>query len=128
MVSVGVDEGAEGLVGLVVGGGDVDAVEVLEHAPGGFEFGSVGEDFPEAGVGVGVVVAGELQVAGAEDLRFERWPGAFVTDALDAAPDFDHAGREPAGHMEPVEDVGGVAEVLAGSLSDTTWSRRRPQP
>jgi hypothetical protein len=42
---VGVEEGGERLVGFVVAGGEVDAVEVLEHPPGCFELGPAREDF-----------------------------------------------------------------------------------
>ncbi len=76
MICVDVEERPERLVGLVVIGGDVDTVEVLEHPPGRFELGSSGEDLSEPGsLVVGEPVCpGQLQVAGSEDLGFEGGP------------------------------------------------------
>jgi hypothetical protein len=109
-----VDERSERLVGFVVVFGEVDAVEVLEHPPGRFQLGPAGQD-PSEGFDpvVGEVVeAGELEVPGPEDVGFEGGSGPLGADALDTAADLDHPGGEPAGDVEPVEDVGGVTEML----------------
>jgi hypothetical protein len=42
---------------------------------------------------------------------------AFVADALDAAADLDHRCGEPAGNVEPVEDMCGVPEMLADGFA-----------
>lgn len=57
-------------------------------------------------------LVGELEIARVEDGRFECWPDAFVADAFAAATNFDHARSEPVGDVEPVEDMGGVPEML----------------
>ena len=44
------------------------------------------------------------------------------SDALDVATDFEHPGGEPAGNVEPIEEVGGVPEMLA----DTGPVQHRP--
>ncbi len=55
-----------------------------------------------------MVAAGELEVAGSEHFGFEGGMGAMRADPLDSTTDFDHPGGEPSGHMETVEDVGGM--------------------
>jgi hypothetical protein len=97
LVLEGGDEGAEGLVGGGVVGGEVDAVEVLQQSPRRRQLGLEGEDTAEgfdAG-DVEAVEAGQLEVAAAEDVGVEGGSGAGWALALDTAADLDESGGEP---------------------------------
>jgi hypothetical protein len=69
-------------------------------------------------------VSGE--VSGPEHGRFEGWSRSMRADPLQTSSHFDHPRSEPAGHVKPVEDVGGVAQMLAdgrpvGHLGAAIW-------
>lgn len=91
MVLVDLDEGSEGLVGLFGLFCEVDALEVLQHPPGRFQFGPAGALRPEGfdPVVYEMVEPGELEVAAAEHFGFEGGSRPVRADPLDAS---SHAG------------------------------------
>ena len=110
-----VDEGGERLVGFLGVCCEVDAVEVLEHPPGCFQFGTAGQDPSERfDPFVGELIeAGELQKPGSEHIRLVGGSAAVGADALDPPTNFDHPCCEPSGDVEPVEDVGCMTQMGA---------------
>src|SRR5690606_18828252 len=64
---------------------------------------------------VETVEASELEVARPEDVGIERWALPWRCDALDTATHLDEAGSEPACHVETVNHVGGMTQMLADS-------------
>ena len=111
-VLVEVAEPPEGFEGAVIVVGGVEAVELLEGLPAGFEAGVGVEQLVEAGaVGVGEGVASAQQLeSGPEHFGVEGGLGAF-RPALDIAADLGEPGREPSDDVEAVQHVAGVAEV-----------------
>jgi hypothetical protein len=77
------------------------------------QLGVLGEREREPGelLGAEVIGACELEVAGAEDYRRERWGLARVSNPLDPPADLDQPLGERPDHMEAVHDVGRVPEV-----------------
>ena len=112
-VLVEVAEPPEGFEGAVIVVGGVEAVELLEGVPAGFEAGVGVEQLVEAGaVGVGEGVASAQQLEpGSEHLGVEGGLDAFGLSALDVAAHLGEPGREPSDDMEPVQHMAGVAEV-----------------
>lgn len=89
----------------------VDVVEHLEHAPRMPQLGVLGEGDGKTGEPLGAEPARELEVAGPEDVRGERWPVAVFSDPLHAAVHLGEPGREPPDDMEAVNDVRCATEV-----------------
>ena len=110
---VEVAEPPEGFEGAVIVVGGVEAVELLQGLPAGFEAGVGVEQLVEAGaVGVGEGVASAQQrEPGTEHLGVEGGLDAFGLAALDVAADLGERGREPSDDVEPVQHMAGVAEV-----------------
>ena len=110
---VEVAEPPEGVEGAVVVVGGVEAVELLECLPAGFEAGVGVEQLVEAGaVGVGEGVASAQQrEPGLEHLGVEGGLDAFGLSALHVAADLGEPGREPSDDVEAVQHMAGVAEV-----------------
>ena len=104
-VGVGGDELTEGLVGLLLSLGQIDAVQVLVEDPGVGKLGMGPQDLlePAAGFLIEPVFPAQDQVAGSEHLRVEGGPGTLVADPLDPPPHLDQSRGEPAGDVGPRE-------------------------